>query len=310
MMKLLFKRHKQAILWKERMVSLEDFAEIREYVDACLKPTNAPEELLNFLTTDFDDLLSLVKDLDTKIPWPTNEERMGALDVIPEPPRKPKPPPGSSKTKKDKARRKPALERYRDELKDWEKSVAIYRMRLPQFETCHQLFLDLKRRCEPYLMKKRIAQRLIHDLKIVITNGGFVHFEKLSWQLLPSGDSISTSVNRYLQASKARYPHRQYDSSRISHVVTLNPEKAYVGRDEFDGYVVFLFPNCDQAVLECPWVGNALYLLKGNWIELSRLPKSTLLCLHHHHAQRFIHDDHGNWFHQLKRTLKLTSPRT
>lgn len=291
-------------------MALEDFSEVREYVDACLNPATASEGLLDTLTTDFDGLLELVKELESKIPWPTDVERMAALDEIPKPPTKPKNPSRSSKAKMSKSKLKHRMEIYEGDLKSWKMAMARYNRQLPEFKTRHQLFLDIKKCCELHFMKKKIAHRLIHDLKIVIANGGFVHYGKLSWQLLPPGESISSSVNRYLQASKVRYPHRQFDSSRISHVITLKPEKAYVGRDEFDGYVVFLFPNCDFAVLECPWVGNALYLLKGNWVELSRLPKSTLLGQHHRHAHRIIHDDRGGWFHELKKTLKLQHLRT
>ena len=85
-----------------------------------------------------------------------------------------------------------------------------------------------------------------------------------------------------------------FDASRLEYVYGLGPDQIYVGLDEFDGYVVFVFERTNKAVLECAKTGNALYLFPAqDWKELSRYSKSELL-----HAepeirsriQRVVHD--------------------
>ena len=68
-------------------------------------------------------------------------------------------------------------------------------------------------------------------------------------------------------------------------------------------YIAFIFEGARfEAVLECAEVGNALYLLKGNWTELSKLSKRELKG--HPNARRIIHDDTGRWFFQLQAMLR------
>jgi hypothetical protein len=289
------------IRWKGRAVVLEDFLEIREYVDACLQPSSAPESLSLKLTGNFHLLRRLVRALDAVIPWATEDEREFAMERIPERPKKPVDPSGGNPKGRNVSDGQMA--RYRSDLKEWQAAVARYDQQLPEWQACHKLFLDLKERCAPHISTKKILKRIRENLDRVIDNGGIV-FDRVVWQILPPGDSISASVNRYLTAVRARHPSRRFDSSRITRVTSLKPSKAYVGQGEFDGYVVFLFDRSPQAVLECPWVGNALYLLSGNWTELSKLPKSTLLDNHHRQVRRIIHDECGSWFEELTRLLK------
>ncbi len=304
-----FKLSKQRFLWKDHPVDLKDFAEVREYVDACLNPANAPEGLLEYLTMDFEGLLNLVHELDSKIPWPTEKERQVALETVHRPPVEPRLSGAKARSKIDKKKLKHRLKSYEAKLREWKIAYPDYEEQLPEFEARHRLFLDLKMRCAQHFKSKKIVHRLLRELKKVIEDGGLIRYGKVPWQMLPHGEPIATTVDRYLRTTHARDPRRKFDSTRIKRVITLSPDKAYVGRDEFDGYVVFLFSNSRYAVLECPWVGNALYLLEGNWLELSRLPKTTLLSQHRRHASRIIHDDRGNWFNDLKRILNTSRPR-
>jgi hypothetical protein len=296
------------IRWKGRAVVLEDFLEIREYVDACLQPSSAPEHLTLKLTGNFHLLRRLVRALDAVIPWATEDERKDALEQIPPAPPKPERPVEVGRTGLSRGAYTELLARYQADYKDWQKENVVYQQRLPNWQARHALFLELKERCAPHVSTKKILKRILEDLDRVISNGGIV-FDKVAWQILPPGESISISVNRYLTAVRARHPSRRFDSSRITRVTSLRPSKAYVGQGEFDGYVVFLFDRSPQAVLECPWVGNALYLLSGNWTELSKLPKSTLLDNHHRQVRRIIHDEGGSWFDELTRLLKAGTNR-
>ena len=82
---------------------------------------------------------------------------------------------------------------------------------------------------------------------------------------------------------------------------SLNPASIYVGIDEFEGYFVFYFPDELTAILECPIVGNAIYIIKGDWQTLSQLNKRELLTDYQMNVRRVIHK--GDWFSRLKQKL-------
>ncbi|MBK1829609.1 hypothetical protein JIN77_02640 [Verrucomicrobiaceae bacterium R5-34] len=88
-MSTLFLIENDVALWKGTPVQHSDFANIREFVDACLKPDKAPPHLRPDLTSDFDQLLKLVSVLDSTIPWPSIEQLSNAIPEIPPPPPKP-----------------------------------------------------------------------------------------------------------------------------------------------------------------------------------------------------------------------------
>lgn len=76
-----------------------------------------------------------------------------------------------------------------------------------------------------------------------------------------------------------------------------------LGSDAFEGYVAFHFADLEIAILECAIVGNAIYLLPGDWASLSRLTKNELLKDHAKDVTRIVHS--GDWFYRLKRLMRL-----
>ena len=45
----------------------------------------------------------------------------------------------------------------------------------------------------------------------------------------------------------------------------LAPLRCYIGNESWDGYVVFEFRDSNSVVLECPFEGNATYILPADW---------------------------------------------
>ena len=151
--------------------------------------------------------------------------------------------------------------------------------------------------------KYKILSRVRRDINKVINNDGLTYIT-INWKLLPEGQPLASAINSYIAAAIRNHPTKTYEESRITKILSLKPNKAYIGQSEFDGYIVFLFNYSPYAVLECPWFGNALYLLnKDNWASLSKFTKSTLLHHQSKHARRIIHDPDGNWFRRLKRQI-------
>jgi len=134
----------------------------------------------------------------------------------------------------------------------------------------------------------------------------------LNWEFLPAGNDYgiysndTPAVRTYLDAMRAKFP-KEYDQQRIDRVLTLAPDAWYCGKLKHDGYSIFVFKDKNAAILECPIYGNALYLVWGDWKQLSQMTKEEL---RHHKGEgrspaRFIHRDDSDWFFQLQRTLRL-----
>jgi hypothetical protein len=62
-----------------------------------------------------------------------------------------------------------------------------------------------------------------------------------------------------------------------------------VGVGGFKDYVVFGFTEKDKYVLESPSLGNATYVLDGNWQEVSVLTKKEII-EEGLHEERVIHN--------------------
>jgi hypothetical protein len=82
----------------------------------------------------------------------------------------------------------------------------------------------------------------------------------------------------------------------------LGDPPAYTGLDEFAGYVAFCPDGLPFAVLDKAVVGNAIYVLKGDWRALSQLPKAELLEQQHEHVERVVHS--GAWQARFRAVLR------
>ena len=359
------------VLWFGHDITINDFPDIREYVDSCLLPEKAVPKWVSVLTRDFTILKELVLAVKQTIPEESALKKKTEFPFIPPAPKRPKfisesgkfSDPIFAKTLLQKVKYDSYLiehKEYLNRLQEWDitnkahlassgansdgrkppdlpgkpvppKSVSKYGS-MPEGKKCDfqhylkarekdmQLWEETVNEYKSKLHesqkqqeagnqigpKQAIADRLLRDIEIACA-GSSLRFGKLSWKLLPGGKFDHVNITKHLQVMRAQYPQRTYDDSRINKVMGLNPSQAYLGCDEFDGYIVFLFKDCRHAVLECPWTGNALYLLEGDWIALSKMSKSELLNQHYKHARRIIHDDSGNWFLKLKNLIPKKS---
>jgi hypothetical protein len=101
-------------------------------------------------------------------------------------------------------------------------------------------------------------------------------------------------------------PHLEELADRIR-IHSLGPNETYVGIAEFEGYVVSCFSRAATAVLDCPVMGNAIYVFGENWKYLSRLTKSDLLNGRRRDFDRIIHN--GEWFLRLKSLVSTRESR-
>lgn len=127
---------------------------------------------------------------------------------------------------------------------------------------------------------------------------------RLPWTVLGgkirSGPELRSYLNVY-QKKRRKYKERSYDMQRIDIVLNYRPTSVYIGKDEFDGYLVFYFEQYATAVLECPIVGNALYMIRGDWQTLARKSKAELLHDDSGKVHRIIH--YEAWTEKLHEEL-------
>lgn len=129
-----------------------------------------------------------------------------------------------------------------------------------------------------------------------------LNVKKLSWKIFPKGkwhiDEIIKVFKEYKWNKKDKF-----DETRLRKIeLTLKPTICYVGEAEFEGYIVFSFDWTEKVVLECPQKGNAVYIINGDWKEITKLSKLDTLSQFPKEVSRIIHND--TWLERLHEELR------
>jgi hypothetical protein len=125
--------------------------------------------------------------------------------------------------------------------------------------------------------------------------------ENIPWRILPPGEHPFPHILKSCEFIKQSKSTLRIATERLELINSLNPSKIYRGLDEFKGYFVFYFEGSTLAILDCPIVGNAVYVIKGDWKTLSRLAKAELLKEYADDVTRVIHS--GDWFVRLSKLI-------
>ncbi len=134
----------------------------------------------------------------------------------------------------------------------------------------------------------------------------FEEVKRVPWRILPPGKDGFQWLQRHFNEDSRRNQAR-YEEQRLRAFSELDPDEIYIGDNEFDGYVVFVFvlPTHSLAVLENPYYGHAKYMIRGGWQELSQLPKRQLMDKKAKHIMRWTHvDGHQGLVEVLGHILK------
>lgn len=102
---------------------------------------------------------------------------------------------------------------------------------------------------------------------------------KISWKILPHGqypfDRARQVLDDYLQ--KLSKDDRATATERIRAITRHNPDFIAVGLGGFSDYVVFGFTGRRRYVFESPNTGNATYVFRDDWEQISHLSKRDIL---------------------------------
>lgn len=126
---------------------------------------------------------------------------------------------------------------------------------------------------------------------------------RLNWRILPPGEFPFERAARELgdYLNNLEESSRPVVQMRIKSITQYKPDFAAVGIGGFREYVVFGFQSRNLYVLESPKLGNATYIFRNNWAELSALSKKQILDGSLHEA-RLIHN--RRWTGALRQAIK------
>jgi hypothetical protein len=143
--------------------------------------------------------------------------------------------------------------------------------------------------------------------KLLVSSAG-VPVERFSFKLLPPGTWDIDDVIKHYHREADRFPAdlagRKIDEGRLRAMRSLNPCKCYVGTESWLGYVVFEFLWSSRVVLECPFEGNAIYVLWGDWKRMVTHTKHYIWRNFPQNYSRIVHRGKGGWLAQTRGALK------
>lgn len=150
------------------------------------------------------------------------------------------------------------------------------------------LFLELFGECE--------------ILKDNLESYSSIPVKRLNWEILPEGKYPWIKLNKQLLPvlSRVKPGNRTIVMDRLEILSERNPNFIALGRSGFSGYIVYGFEKFDLFVLESVYYGNATYIFKTNWEELSKLSKAEILEDKLQYA-RIIHT--ASWKNELNKIM-------
>ena len=151
---------------------------------------------------------------------------------------------------------------------------------------------------------------LFGDLEITsvdLKSASSLVVKRLNWRVLPPGEfpfeRAMTELADFL--GKVEDNVRPVVQTRIKSVTQYKPDFVAVGVGGFREYVVFGFRSKNIYVLESPMLGNATYVFKNDWAEVSTLSQKEILegalC-----EARLVHNK--RWTIALRQAINGQSP--
>lgn len=126
--------------------------------------------------------------------------------------------------------------------------------------------------------------------------------KRANWQIIPEGEIVWERVNQI--AGNIQDPKEnvgQLQKYRFKTIIQYKPDLVYYGKGGFHGYLVFVFKRKNLVLMENMIYGNATYVFRDNWEELSKLSKAEII-KHNLQEKRLVHRE--GWPYQIGKLLK------
>lgn len=102
--------------------------------------------------------------------------------------------------------------------------------------------------------------------------------KKVNWHILPPGEYPWERLKEELKLSSTRKNKTIAQRSTYEYIRQYKPENIVEGLAGFHGYIAYLFPEKELALLEHMQNGNATYVFQtSNWEMFSQLTKSEII---------------------------------
>ena len=125
---------------------------------------------------------------------------------------------------------------------------------------------------------------------------------RANWQILPEGDIVWERVNHFIgDINNPNESIGKLQKFRFKTIIKYKPDAVYYGNGGFHGYLVFIFKKKNLVLMENMIYGNATYVFRDNWVELSKLSKAEII-KHNLQDKRLVH--RGYWPIQIMKLLK------
>ncbi len=139
--------------------------------------------------------------------------------------------------------------------------------------------------------------------------------EDISWEILPRGawiakDSLTQILEHFSRLQKnKKWKNKIFDKSRLNSIEEmLNPNKYFIGKNEFEGYIVYCFDWTEKVIIECPIYGNATYIInKGKycWKEITKVSKWEARTNYSDQVTAVNHSE--TWIERVEQSLKFNN---
>jgi hypothetical protein len=149
--------------------------------------------------------------------------------------------------------------------------------------------------------RARIVERVRRDIEHKFGPEADVTTKRVRWRLLPPGELSEVRISDYYAGLQRRNQGTRYDADRIVKALSLGPNQRYEEVGGVEGYTVFTFPYTSSTLLECPIVGNAIYVIHKDWERWSRMTKQELMADDSGEVVRIVH--RAGWFEKVKQEL-------
>ena len=129
--------------------------------------------------------------------------------------------------------------------------------------------------------------------------------EELPWTILPRGEWNIEKLIAHFKGltSKNNWRNEKPFQERLQKIFGfLQPSHCYIGEKQFEGYVIFCFDYTEKVVLECPFYGNAIYIIKGDWQKIAKMSKWE--ARYEHSSQVTVINHTETWLERLTSNLK------
>ena len=123
---------------------------------------------------------------------------------------------------------------------------------------------------------RRTATKIFEDIESAFERK--LTGRRLQWQPAPPGSLSIESIRGHCEERRRWDPEFEFDMGRIEHAYELGPDgPPWMGPDGLDGYLIFNYPGPSKALMECPEIGNAAYVIHKDWESWSDMDKQELM---------------------------------